>query len=126
MLNMTPMIDVVFLLIIFFMTVSQVTKTNDLKVELPKLKGAEDLQTRALIFNIDEAGEIWVSGQKRTLTEAVLIAAKELDRVGNDPRLLKISVRNDRRAECNTLNQLFRELGQLGTKGVSINTESRR
>ena len=38
--NMTPMIDIVFLLIIFFMTVSQITQVNDEPIELPKLEGS--------------------------------------------------------------------------------------
>ena len=38
-MNMTPMIDVVFLLLIFFMTVSQVSQINRERLRLPKEKG---------------------------------------------------------------------------------------
>ena len=41
-MNMTPMIDVTFLLLIFFMTVSQVSAVNKEQLELPQLKGSED------------------------------------------------------------------------------------
>ena len=41
-LNLTPMIDVVFLLLIFFMTVSQVSKINKERLDLPQQQGAEE------------------------------------------------------------------------------------
>ena len=41
---MTPMIDVTFLLLIFFMTVSQVSKLNREQLELPRQQGTEEQQ----------------------------------------------------------------------------------
>ena len=41
-MNMTPMIDVAFLLMIFFMTVSQVSKLNREQLELPRQQGTEE------------------------------------------------------------------------------------
>ena len=41
-MNMTPMIDIVFLLIIFFMTVNQVTEVSKERLSLPQVKGGED------------------------------------------------------------------------------------
>ena len=43
-MNMTPMIDVTFLLLIFFMTVSQVSKLNREQLELPRQQGTEEQQ----------------------------------------------------------------------------------
>lgn len=36
--NMTPMIDVVFLLIIFFMLVAQITRQQSVRIQLPELE----------------------------------------------------------------------------------------
>jgi biopolymer transport protein ExbD len=61
-MNMTPMIDVVFLLLIFFMTVSQVSKLNRENVDLPRLKGAEDQRPTILTINVTQEGRTIVSG----------------------------------------------------------------
>lgn len=51
--NMTPMIDVVFLLIIFFMLVAQISRQRVIEVELPRLGHAASMgiegESRAVI-----------------------------------------------------------------------------
>ena len=64
---MTPMIDIVFLLIIFFMTVSQITKVVDLNVDLPAVsKGGEDTRQVTITINLDEGGRTYVAGRQVT------------------------------------------------------------
>ena len=46
--NMTPMIDVVFLLIIFFMLVAQMSRERTITLELPSF---EHRQSRRVIVN---------------------------------------------------------------------------
>ena len=58
---MTPMIDIVFLLIVFFMTVSQISESNKELLQLPQLEGSQDLQPSTLTVNINRAGDILVS-----------------------------------------------------------------
>ena len=55
--NMTPMIDVTFLLLIFFISVNQITEANNEPVELPKLQGSNDLQPSVLTVNVMEDGQ---------------------------------------------------------------------
>ena len=55
-ISMTPMIDIVFLLIIFFMTVSQITYVNDEPLELPQLAGTDDQETSTFTINITSEG----------------------------------------------------------------------
>ena len=61
---MTPMIDIVFLLIIFFMTVSQVSEVNRERLELPQQQGSQDQKPAVLTININELGEILVGGSR--------------------------------------------------------------
>ena len=41
-MDLTPMIDIVFLLIIFFITVTQITKVNNEVLPLPKVLASEE------------------------------------------------------------------------------------
>ena len=57
---MTPMIDIVFLLIIFFMVASQFAQQSRLNLNLPEEKGEQDInpQTTGLVINIRDDGAI--------------------------------------------------------------------
>ena len=76
--NLTPLIDVVFLLLIFFMVSTTFTRETQLSIDLPeatgKLKETQDKQIEILI---DEAGSYRVNGQglvddrMRTLQAAI-------------------------------------------------------
>lgn len=57
--NMTPMVDVVFLLIIFFVLVAQITSSERLELELPSLAEeglAETPRGQRLVINIAPDG----------------------------------------------------------------------
>ena len=117
---MTPMIDIVFLLIIFFMTVSQVSKTNKENVELPELQGSEDQQPTTLTVNVMQAGELIVSGTPVSLTELKLLASRELGNVGNQPERLQVVLRADQRGTSQAVNEVVTALSQMQIKRVRI------
>ena len=65
--NMTPMIDVVFLLIIFFLVSSHLARQeNQIEMELPVAQSADDdLQQDAprITVNVKEDGTMWMGGR---------------------------------------------------------------
>ena len=79
-MNMTPMIDIVFLLIIFFMTVTQVSRINRERLDLPKQPGADDQKPSMVTINVDQAGEILVAGTQYPLADLIAFVADELVR----------------------------------------------
>lgn len=120
---MTPMIDIVFLLIIFFMTVTQVSKLNKEQLELPKLKGTEDQKPSVLTVNVTETGEIRVSGRTLSSGDFVSLVNRELRRVGDDPNLLGIVIRADQRGASAGVNAVVAALNKLQIKRVRIAVE---
>ena len=122
-MNMTPMIDIVFLLIIFFMTVTQVSKINREQVELPKLKGAEDQKPTTLTVNVDREGEIVVSGNPVTTARLLAIASQELAKVGDDPSRLTVVLRADERGTSRAVNEIVKSLARLQITRVRIAVE---
>lgn len=122
-MDMTPMIDIVFLLIIFFMTVTQVSKLNKEQLELPKLKGTEDQKPSVLTVNVTETGEIRVSGRTLSSGDFVSLVNRELRRVGDDPNLLGIVIRADQRGASAGVNAIVAALNKLQIKRVRIAVE---
>ncbi|HUG89973.1 MAG TPA: biopolymer transporter ExbD [Planctomycetaceae bacterium] len=81
-INLTPMIDVVFLLIIFFMVGAQFTEMErQLDVQLPTAAGVEPLTARPdpITINVAESGVISVRDEVYQVAEleAFLRRAKE-------------------------------------------------
>ena len=69
-LNMTPMIDVVFLLITFFMIVSEITRQDEIEdMILPDVtasKPDDNPDPNRLVINITKTGAIYVGGSSRS------------------------------------------------------------
>ena len=81
-LNLTPMIDIVFLLIIFFMVGTRFTDLErEFDVQLPSVSAAPPLTSLPdeIVVNIQKSGTLQVAGKQRSLTEleSDLIAARK-------------------------------------------------
>ena len=76
--NMTPLIDVVFLLLIFFMVSTSFTKENQLQINLPEAEAEQVAsESQGLILTIQENGsyalngEVLVNSKVETLIDAL-------------------------------------------------------
>lgn len=120
--DMTPLIDVVFLLIIFFMTVTQATKANHQVLELPKLKGTAETNESmgAITVNIDKEGVITMAGREVSMAEARGIIAKRLTAA----KEISVSLRVDRRSKSAWANDVIRALVELGVSRSRIAVQS--
>ena len=116
---MTPMIDIVFLLIIFFMTVSQITRTVDLPLPLPRVvDGDVAAATSSITINLDSEGTIVIGGQQMSLTRTLSTIEAKLETSDQDPRKIKIQIRCDRNCECRHVSELLENLANLGFTNV--------
>jgi biopolymer transport protein ExbD len=77
-INLTPLIDVVFLLLIFFMVSTTFTRETQLSIDLPEAEGRPtETRDEQIEILIDEAGTYRVNGQglvdnrMRTLQAAI-------------------------------------------------------
>ena len=63
-INLTPLIDVVFLLLIFFMVTTTFSKEAQIKLQLPEATSAEKIEEKDkfLIIQIDELGQYAIKG----------------------------------------------------------------
>ncbi|MCH8006080.1 MAG: biopolymer transporter ExbD [Planctomycetes bacterium] len=125
-IELTPMIDVVFLLIIFFMTTAQFSRLTRADVDLPQERG-EQRQTpeeAGIVINITRNGELIVSNRSVDLRELEAIVRAQIRRA---PRLspldLKLMIRADRNAEAARLNQVVTMLTSLGVGSARLATE---
>ena len=118
---MTPMIDVVFQLLIFFMTCTQVSEVNREPLELPQLAGSSDQSRGDVTINVTATGEFRVSGEQCNLAEIITLCGEETRREhqGEWERLLVV-IRADRRTVCRPVNEVVTALTKLGITKVRL------
>ena len=112
-LQMTSMIDIVFLLIFFFMVVTDMSNMEIESVALPFALNATDDDDKEdrVIINITDKGDIRHMRRKQTEQELFALLKDAADRSGRDPeyKLPKISVkiRADSKAEYKFIQQVM-------------------
>ena len=124
---MTPLIDVVFLLLVFFLVATTLSEEErQLSVQLPAASEAQPLtaKPRELVVNVDAAGQYYVSGEPLTLKrlEEVLGVAS-----ASTPGRASVIIRADRRCQwefvvavmnaCNKARIRNYHVSALPTKG---------
>jgi len=83
-INLTPLIDVVFLLLIFFMVSTTFNRDSELSIELPAAAAeAQERRPESIEVAIDAQGRFYVNGrqllntQSKSLRQALATAAGE-------------------------------------------------
>jgi biopolymer transport protein ExbD len=118
-LDMTPMMDMVFNLLIFFMVVTSFEKADrDLKVLLPDGSEAMPLTAKPqqIFVNIDKDGRYFVRSQQ--------VSAEELDKLLkqaalNNPASQTVVIRADKRAAWDSVATAMRLCNQAGIRDYS-------
>ena len=62
--NITPLIDIVFLLLIFFMVSTTFKQDFEVSIELPKAASEDRLVDKTLNITIDPKGNFYINSQK--------------------------------------------------------------
>lgn len=66
-INITPLIDVLFILLIFFMVSSSFIEQPGMKLELPTIQSKEVARVENLVMHISKEGEIFLADKPVTL-----------------------------------------------------------
>lgn len=121
--DMTPMIDIVFQLLIFFLTTARLADLSRTRLDLPEEPGEQRRSSEAagLIVNVAADGAIVIGQETVTMDDLERIAADVLRRAadGTAPQPL---VRADRNGSAAVLNEVLRRLQRSGFTAVRIGT----
>ncbi|WP_247659610.1 biopolymer transporter ExbD [Pseudoalteromonas sp. MMG006] len=69
--DMTPMLDIVFILLIFFIVTTSFVKPMAIEIQRPFDKPTINKQTKSATFNIDEHNAVYFSGRLINLRTSV-------------------------------------------------------
>ena len=121
-LNMTPLIDCVFLLLIFFMVTTVFKQPYSLQVLLPEAQQAQIVEEKKLVATITQDGRMEINRHLVTLDklEQVLLREKE------GTRSLTLVVRTDQETPHKYLLDLFEVAKRVGIEKIPLATEELR
>ncbi|MEX1667757.1 ExbD/TolR family protein [Zhongshania guokunii] len=121
--NLTPLIDVVFLLLIFFMVSTTFTKESRLNLELPSAQGEPARQeNKVLEVVIDASGHYRVNEQALLdhTVESLMAAMREL--AGSDSEL-PVIITADANSPHQSVITAMDAAGRLGFAKLSLTTQ---
>lgn len=121
-LNLTSLIDVVFLLLIFFMVSTTFEKQAKLKIELPEAsQQAAAGESQNLTITINAKGTFYINDQELSNQDAQALR-KQLQKEAGDNRDMKVLVKADANAAHKYVVTVLDVLGQMGFTGIAIAT----
>lgn len=124
--DLTSMIDITMLLIVFFMMTAQFSKTLDTPLDLPKQRG----ETKApdaphtLVIDLTTDGSFMLQGSKTDLDGVLQAVKSDLRKATETQNQLEVTVRADQRTSAKYLNQLASGLRAIGVRDWRLATQA--
>jgi len=120
--NLTPLIDVVFLLLIFFMVSTTFTKETHLSLDLPEATGEEKIdQPQQIEILIDAGGQYVIDGRSLVSTNIETLM-KALETIANGDTTRPLVLTADASTPHQAVISAMDAAGQLGFVHLSLTT----
>ena len=113
-IDITPMIDLVFLLVIFFMVTSSLGKISSINVNLPRAEKSDENISGEVIVSINKDNEIFFNDVKVNLNQIREEAKKLSDFKG------KIIIRADKETNYESVVSVIDSLNKEGIKNFVL------
>lgn len=122
--NLTPLIDVVFLLLIFFMVSTTFTKESHLTVNLPEADGqplATEIEQLDVV--VDAKGGYIVNG-KRLINTSIDTLKAAIDAIASDNTDIPFVITGDANASYQSIVSVMDLAGKMGFVNLSMATKT--
>ncbi|MCG7982555.1 MAG: biopolymer transporter ExbD [Candidatus Thiodiazotropha lotti] len=115
-INLTPLIDMVFILLIFFMVTSSFVKETGVEVDRPSAATATMKQQAAILIGVTHKGEVWID-KRRVDVRAVRANVERLHAENPEGAVVIMA---DREAPTGVVIRVLDQSRLAGVDSVSI------
>jgi len=119
-IDLTPMLDVVFILLIFFIVTSVFVTEAGIDVSKPEASTAEARSKDLILIAISDDGQIWIDGEQ---LDPRFIRSRFERRLAETPNA-SVVIQGDRAAQNEHVMTILRAARDANIAAVSISTES--
>ena len=114
--NITPMLDVVFILLIFFIVTANFIKDPGLEINRPDSETAEITENAAILIAIGPAGEIYMDGRRIDVRQ---VKANVIRLMAENPQGAVV-MQADEKATAEKIIAVMDEVREAGVIDISI------
>ena len=117
--NITPMLDVVFILLIFFIVTANFIKDPGLEINRPDSETAEITENAAILIAIGPAGEIYMDGRRIDVRQ---VKANVIRLMAENPQGAVV-MQADEKATAEKIIAVMDDVREAGVIDISIASE---
>ena len=122
-IELIPMIDVVFQLVVFFMLTSTFVMTPGIPLELPQAQSAEEVVVNRLVVSVAGESEIYLNQEQYTLSSLDAALSELTAQVAEDgDGARSVVVQADRAISYDLMIRVLDLLRSNGFRAVSLRT----
>lgn len=114
--NMTPMLDIVFIMLIFFIVTAVFVKPPGVDVVRPEAAMSADIKRVSIVIGIGRDNKIWINKREVKLEDIPVIVAKLK---AENPKG-KVVIKADTQSHSGPVVAVLERLNQAGVAGVAI------
>lgn len=121
--NLTPLIDVVFLLLIFFMVSSSLEKPNHIKIDIPEASGdVQPQQADQIDVVVDAQGSYSVNGQQ-LVNNQIETLERAIESVSGGDTSLPFLITGDAKSPYQSIVSVMSLANEMGYVNFSMTTK---
>ncbi|MBT8071236.1 MAG: biopolymer transporter ExbD [Xanthomonadales bacterium] len=119
-INITPMLDIVFIMLIFFIVTTSFTKETGAAISKPIAEQAAALRNGTILIGIKSNDDIWMSKRLVELREvrSMVESAKAENPKGS------VVIVADKDSRIGTVTQVMDQVRLAGVQGIAISAEN--
>ena len=118
-INISPLIDVVFILLIFFIVTANFIKEPGLEINRPDAETSEVQENAAILIAVGPTGEIWMDGRR---IDARQVKANVVKLLADNPQG-SVVIQADEKAMADTIIQVMDGARDAGVFNISLASE---
>ena len=116
-IDMSPMIDCVFILLIFFIVTTVFVEETGVEVDKPQAAAASQLEKSSVLFALTDKGEVWFDNKNVGISNVRSIVARKMLK-----EKVPVIVQVDQAASAGMLTRVIDEAKLGNAEKVSIAT----
>lgn len=118
-INITPMLDIVFIMLIFFIVTTSFTKETGATIAKPVAEQAVALQNGTILIGIRPNDDIWMAKRQIELREV----RQMVERAKSENPEGSVVIVADKGSRIGTVTQVMDQVRLAGVEGVAISAD---
>lgn len=118
-INLTPMLDVVFIMLIFFIVTANFIKEPGLEINRPDSDTAETQENAAILIAVGSNDEVWMDGRRVDVRQ---VKANVVKMLADNPKG-SVVIQADEQAVADTIIKVMDGAREAGVNAISLASE---